>query len=575
MGRVKAIRIEGYRSIRDRVTVGFPDGVPVVLLGENNAGKSNIVRALDLVLGEFWPGSHEPDDHEFFGRSKGDGQIDIYVDLEGVQYIDWRMNVFEVRQLRWRHPCDGDRPLSMVLDNGAESPYVSNDVRGQCPCIVVGADRRLSYQMSYSSRYTFLAKLMRQFHDALTSDEARILDLQQKFAEIKSLFVGVPEFAAFEQDLRDQVAELSENLAYGLEIDFSAYDPSNYFHALRVYPKEKTEVRTFDELGTGQEQILAICFAHAYAKAFHQKDGQKGGLLLVIEEPEAHLHPLAQRWLARKVEDLAKTGIQVLVTTHSPAFLNVLNLEGFVLVRKENGVTRAKQLTRKKLADYCSAHGATTTPDTILPFYAAAATEEILAGLFARKVVLVEGPTEAMALPVYLGRLGLSVTREGVAVIPVHGVGNVAKWWRFFTAYGIPTYVVFDNDASKAKEDPKGTRRKDILTALGIAEDAHDSLISARDWRVEDELCVFGDNFEETLRVCFGSEYRDLEAEAQQKFGLSPNQSKPLVARYVAERLDLDSSTDGKRRLQMLADRIRALEASGQHMRRPEDAKPA
>jgi putative ATP-dependent endonuclease of the OLD family len=40
-----------------------------------------------------------------------------------------------------------------------------------------------------------------------------------------------------------------------------------------------------------------------------------------------------------------------------------------------------------------------TKRDTIGPFYAAGATTEIVSGLFARRCVLVEGPTEALALP--------------------------------------------------------------------------------------------------------------------------------------------------------------------------------
>ena len=54
MGRVRSLQIAGYRSVRDDILVLFPENTPIVLVGENNSGKSNIVRALDLVLGESW-----------------------------------------------------------------------------------------------------------------------------------------------------------------------------------------------------------------------------------------------------------------------------------------------------------------------------------------------------------------------------------------------------------------------------------------------------------------------------------------------------------------------------------------
>ncbi len=59
---------------------------------------------------------------------------------------------------------------------------------------------------------------------------------------------------------------------------------------------------------------MALVFAHAYARAFY------GGIILVIEEPEAHLHPLAQEWLARKIHQMAADGLQIVITTHSPHF---------------------------------------------------------------------------------------------------------------------------------------------------------------------------------------------------------------------------------------------------------------
>src|SRR5690606_3443818 len=215
-----------------------------------------------------------------------------------------------------------------------------------------------------------------------------------------------------------------------------------------------------DEMGTGEQQILALSFAYAYARAFH------GGIVLALEEPEAHLHPLAQAWLAKKLFEMCEGGLQIVITTHSPHFINLLHLEGLVLLRKVGGATRAVQLTRDDLVHHCIAlgsHPERTTADRILSFYQDNATPPVLEGFFARTVVLVEGPSEELALPVYFSRLGFDTAGNGVAVINVGGKGNLAKWRRLFTAYGIPVYVVFDNDGS---EDGEATRRIDALRAI-------------------------------------------------------------------------------------------------------------
>lgn len=557
MGRLRRLTIENYRSIGDEVMIDFPVSVPLVLVGENNAGKSNIVRGMELLLGEMWPGSHEPGDHEFFGRNRANGAITIRADLEGVKnHTSGSYHGRAVAALRWTYDgaaSGGQRPFVAELDDGREYSFISNETREQCLCIVVGADRRLSHQLSYASRYTLLSKVMRRFHQCLTADTERVAALRARFEETERLFREVEEFRTFTDTLQTQVSELAGNLSYGLGVDFSAYDPSNFFHALRVFPHESGEARTLEELGTGQEQLLAVSLAYAYATAFRQTSS----LFLVIEEPEAHLHPLAQQWLGTKIRELARTGVQVVVTTHSPYFLDILGLEGLVLVRKREGSTCVVQLNVEQLAAHCRQAGAARADAaTLLPFYAAAVTQEILAGFFARKVVLVEGPTEALALSVYLAKAGLHVEREGIAVVPVTGVGNLAKWWRLFTAYQISTYVIWDNDR---KDDRDGHKRDDLMASLHIGPEQAEQLKLADDLVIDHRGAVFGSNFETTMRQLFEPDYTQLEEQAREQHGLTQGQSKPLVARFVADQLDVEAHPEGARRLRELADRIAAV----------------
>ena len=543
MARLNKLSIAGFRSVKDQICIDFPDKMPVVLVGENNAGKSNIVRALDLILGEMWPGSHRPDDHEFWDRSSANGKIEIRAEVEGLP-SDKYGNA--VKGFRWVYDEDAEeKPEFGPIGAGK---YVNNEIREQCTCVVIGADRRLSYQLSYSTKWTLLSKLMRKFHRHLVQDEARVKRLKSSFEDIKQTFNEVSEFAGFESELKKQFADMFGGMSYGLHVDFSAYDPSNYFHSLRVHPEEAGVVRTFEELGTGQEQLLALAFAHAYAKAFF------GGIVLVVEEPEAHLHPLAQQWLAGRIRQMAADGLQIILTTHSPAFVNILNLEGLILVSKRDGATATKQLTRKRLSEFCIEQGADyarTRPETVLPFYAGSATPEILAGLFAKKIVLVEGATESLSLPIYLRKVKLDVTKEGIAIIPVMGKGNLAKWWRFFTAYDIPTFVTFDNDST---DDTVATKRKDALKTLGFGDSEARRLTASDDWLITDSMCIFGKDFEATMRRSF-AKYADLETEARHSTG----DSKPLTARFVAQRLTPLKRDSGWEAFQELAKKLRDL----------------
>lgn len=550
MVRLSELRIKGYRSIKDQCVIRFPEDAPLVLIGENNAGKSNVVKALDVILGEMWPASREPEDHEFWDRDPLGGRIEIEVFWDG---LECERNG-PIRSICLIHsPTESAEPFFKALTPAEGQVYVSKKLRQQCQAIVIGADRRLSYQLSYTSKWTLLSKLMRKFHDHLVSDPARVERLKAEFQGITAIFQEVEEFKTFQEGLVNQLGAMLDGMSYGLSVDFSAYDPSNFFHSLRVLPNEDGDARTFEELGTGQEQLLALVFAHAYARAFY------GGIVLVIEEPEAHLHPLAQQWLGRKIREMTRDGLQVILTTHSPAFVDILGLEGIALVSKIEGATQVKQLNAADLAEFCVEHGADrhrASERTILPFYSNSATQETLSGLFARKVVVVEGQTEQLALPVYLEKAGLDVLRQGIAVIPVMGKGNLAKWWRFFVAYGLPTYVIFDNDDA---HDDDGHKRKDALTTMGLPEEQIEPLLASEDWTVADSYCIFGRDFEATLRDSFPG-YEESEARAIAELG---SDSKPLVAKYVADGLPIDFETEGGRRLKLLAEKIGQLAITG------------
>lgn len=218
--------------------------------------------------------------------------------------------------------------------------------------------------------------------------------------------------------------------------------------------------------------------------------------------------------------------VQVILTTHSPAFIDIMGLEGLVRLDKRNGATHAVQLTSNELAMHCRVLGATMAdPANILEFYEACSTAEILRGFFASRIMLVEGPTESLALPEYFKKSGRSLVAEGIDIIPVEGKNNLAKWYRLFTAYGIPTYVVFDCD-----DDINSQGNRDILRALN-ARTPHPP-ISNEAINVFPTYAIFPVKFEESFRQLFGISYDSLEKEAA-----NLHSSKPLKARYVASRI--------------------------------------
>lgn len=550
--RLKRLSVRGYRSIDSTLRIDFPDHEPLVLVGENNAGKSNVLRALGLLFGDFWPGNHRPEDHEFFGRSPEGSEIKVVAAVEGIP-CDKGCRDSSLHTITWRYAPDDETPseFSRAADKCRHS-YMSTTLRQALFCMTVGVNRDLSYQLSYSSKWTMLSKLMRRFHERLVADQDRVEQLKVIFGSLVDTFQEVEEFQQFGDGLRSSFADFGANLGYGLDVDFSAYDPSNYFRSLRIFPHLKGTPRTYEEIGTGQEQVLAMAFAYAYAQAFGGE-----GLILAIEEPESHLHPLAQQWLAQKLRTLASTGVQVIVTTHSPHFVDLSKPWSTVFVRKQpdTGGTTATQYTADELAQRLVELGAPADQvdaETVGQFYEGGASYETVGALFCRLCVLVEGATEHLALPELLQRAGLDVLREGVAIVPVAGITNMAKWARLLRAYGIPVFAVFDSDTNKAPDKAKASRSAalEVLDALGV--DGEPALIEGALAVGELHAC-FDPNFETAMRTRFGQEYIRLETEAVHTVG----RAKQLKARFCARHLSADPQAEVWADLRNLAECIR------------------
>lgn len=538
MARISKITIQNYRSIKD-LSLCFPENKPVILIGENNVGKSNILKAIDLILGEYYPKNYDPEENEFYNR---DPSIPIKIEVE------FSENLGQFKKVIWEYKPEEEERVNFVGIYGFnQKKWPKTEDRENLICITIGANRRLSYQLSYKSKSTFLSKLMRRFHKSIQTHPDVRSRLEGKFGEVKELFHEIEEFKAFRDSLKTDFSDFIKTMTHKLDIDFEAYNPVNFFHALRLQVDERGIPRTIEELGTGEEQILALAFAHAYAKAFH------GGVLLAIEEPESNLYPLAQEYLARKIEKMSSDGVHIVITTHSPSFVSMLNVEGMCIVRKESDKgTIITQATKRQLVDFCIKKGASRSKvENIAEFYHINATKQILEGFFARKIVLVEGPTEAYALPKYLQAVDLDTQREGIAIISVGGKGNIAKWWRMFNVYKIPTYVIFDNDEEDDREKKK---REDILKTLG--EGAIEGVFKVEDILIKDKYSVFGKDFETSLRSIFPN-YLDLEEEAKD---IIEGCAKPFIARYVAEKL-VEQKNDEIvwEKFKMLKERIRSL----------------
>lgn len=134
----------------------------------------------------------------------------------------------------------------------------------------------------------------------------------------------------------------------------------------------------------------------------------EGFPLLLIEEPEAHLHPqLQMKFIQYLVEEQA--GLQCILSTHSPNLASKVPLENIILMNKGQS--------------YPLKRGATLLSEDDYPFLEKFLDVSKANMFFAKAVLLVEGDGENILLPTIAKLLGRPLEDYGVSIV---NVGNLA-----------------------------------------------------------------------------------------------------------------------------------------------------
>lgn len=160
------------------------------------------------------------------------------------------------------------------------------------------------------------------------------------------------------------------------------------------------------ERGLGYNNVLFMA-----AELLLLSDGGGDELaLLLIEEPEAHLHPQLQARVLRMLAEKAKDKkIQVIVTTHSPNIACSADVGNLIMVAAGKAYRLAPGETKLEASDY-----------EFLKRFLDSSKANLF---FARGVAIVEGPAEAILLPALAECAGRSFDANGISMVNVGNVG--------------------------------------------------------------------------------------------------------------------------------------------------------
>ncbi|CAM4044167.1 AAA family ATPase [Cohnella lubricantis] len=486
---ISRLNISGYKNCKENSEVRLNKGLNV-LVGENGSGKTTIVNALRLILRENEFSYMNIDEDDFYiSLDKQYSAPDIRIDLT----LDSLSSDEQVTFLTW---CDADFKAQLHLEvnsnpnrkgyykkeiwGGASKSSIFEEETFDCiECIYLPPLRDAEEKLVNGKRSRLAQLLKKQYGDNKDSLVKNVTDFnfqitsnaEKKYNEIESAKININ--AKLEE-------ALGQRLGQSINLQFAETTFNKIVESIKMvfFPGvQQSDPNKFRDIATnslGYNNLLYI--ATVFAELELLKDNNMMTVLL-IEEPEAHLHPQLQVKFIKYLEEVTRKleNLQVVITTHSPVLASSIDINNLIhITQREDRIiaTPLKEIDLGESKNYIN-RWLDVTKSTLL---------------FSKGIILVEGISEAMLLPTFAKivlaqynktalansetLLPTSLEEAGVSTININGI-NFKHFMKLFSncdgsssGVHLPIFCsgITDNDPPKLKilvYDEKGELKKD------------------------------------------------------------------------------------------------------------------
>lgn len=316
--RIKEVQIKQFRSIKE---AKFEFNQINAVVGENNAGKTAVLRALNSFFNfENEKKSFENRSHQFAARTNS--YITISFSLDSTDNYNNQYSMNNCLKIKFVYYYSKQKVEYSIESNNEKKKLIQEQFKkiiSPMEFVYIPVERN---QMS-NGQYIFNT-LVQNFLKEYTSNRDNISSEVKKAA--KNLHKNV--LSKLERKIKKQYLF---NTDYNFKIKQS--DDINYrvlLDTLEVILETNVGGYPLDEYGSGTQSLATIAMYRANAKL----NGKI--IVLGIEEPETNLHPQAQKKLINSLRNsLDDNEIQAIFTTHSTVLVDQLNHEDIILARRK------------------------------------------------------------------------------------------------------------------------------------------------------------------------------------------------------------------------------------------------
>lgn len=463
---LKKIQIRNFRGIRD-LTLILDDFC--VLIGENNSGKSSVLDALRLCLTRPLTGKgavFEEYDYHLEDASADPTKsqpIEITLTFEEREKDEWPDEVSQL--LSEAEQISDDELRSVTLQIKSYFDSVTNDYITDYNFLNLSGESLV--KAKNPRQIINLRELVPTFHLASLRDAGQEFRARSQFwgPFVKALELDDEVRAELERDLFDLNNKvLDQNTAFDnvkerLEKTAQLLPLSNTEPvSIEVIPSRifdilsRTQVKLASKTGakipivrhgSGTQSLAVICLFDAFLQSQLKKNNNEyAEPLLVLEEPEAHLHPSAIKAVGKMLQNISG---QKLISTHSGDLLASVSLNKVCRLRRQNSKIVVHKLKENIL---------TVDEEKKLDYHIRATRGSLL---FSRCWLLVEGETEATLVPECARAMDYDLYADGISCVEFTKVG-IDKFIKLADQLGIEWFVLVDRD--QAGENYASSARK-------------------------------------------------------------------------------------------------------------------
>ncbi len=351
--RILTLHVENYRTLED-VSISFSEGYNAIC-GKNNSGKSNLIRAMRLLFGEkserfpfeegiefsyksdlcAWKKSNKSANVRITGKVKVSRETDQGI-VEFIESIDEDKTKLEkgkphidITVSMEASTKSTSLETATVHIEGAQvtDPVVSRGIHDKIKSGVIFHNSTMSSRVYFSR------------HRRLHGFFSKIPEVTKSKVDKKSLALKTEINKVFKdhaKELQSMLGRLGDRLE--VKLDTPEFDFTDYPYGISLGYKDFNI--PLDDWGSGTRNQTLIVKSIFDAKASHKAVAISDRIspVVLVEEPESFLHPLAQAEFSEVLQGLANEwSIQVVATTHSPYLLSHRNSNANILLeRQEN-----------------------------------------------------------------------------------------------------------------------------------------------------------------------------------------------------------------------------------------------